>query len=183
MLRRNTGIPPYKNRVERAIRTVEVDGVALKVAERRKFCTYPELARGGQKAPGPRRRGKRPLEHCGAVFRSRPRPAPSSRAPPAVRAAASPSWARRWRGALSVAVQLAVARTALGRAWPRVASCSTQGRGRATARHSTVCSTWPAATGPAALTCWAPCQPETAGPALPPCCPHPLQLAPRLLQD
>ncbi|CAE7472175.1 CPY1, partial [Symbiodinium sp. KB8] len=27
--------------------TVEVDGAALRVAERRKHCTYPELARGG----------------------------------------------------------------------------------------------------------------------------------------
>ena len=27
--------------------TVEVDGAALKVAERRKHCTYPEFARGG----------------------------------------------------------------------------------------------------------------------------------------
>ena len=62
--------------------TVEVDEAALKVAERRKHCTYPELARGrpqkllvlGSEIGGP-------LEHCCAGFRSRPGPAPSP--PPA----------------------------------------------------------------------------------------------------
>ena len=39
------------------------------------------------------------------------------RAPPAVRAAASSGWAQRWWGALSVALQLAVAGTAWA-AWP-----------------------------------------------------------------
>ena len=48
------------------------------------------------------------------VFCSRPCEAP----PRAVRGAASSGWARRWWGARSVAVQLAVAGTALGRAWP-----------------------------------------------------------------
>ena len=42
------------------------------------------------------------------------------RALPAVRRAASSGWARRWWGAPSVAVQLAVASTALGRSWPAV---------------------------------------------------------------
>ena len=38
------------------------------------------------------------------------------RAPPAVRASAKAAWARRWWSVLSVAVQQAVAHTALGRA-------------------------------------------------------------------
>ena len=37
--------------------------------------------------------------------------------PPAVRAAATAGWARRWWSMLSVAVQQAVASTALGGAW------------------------------------------------------------------
>ena len=41
----------------------------------------------------------------------------SFRAPPAVRAAATAAWARRWWSMLSVAVQQAVASTALGGAW------------------------------------------------------------------
>ena len=46
-----------------------------------------------------------------------PGEAESSPAPHAIRAAATASWARRWRGILSVAVQQAVASTALGGPW------------------------------------------------------------------
>eukprot|EP00439_Symbiodinium_sp_Y106_P025062 s727_g3.t1 len=42
----------------------------------------------------------------------------SQRAPPALRRAAAVGWSRRWWGILAVAVQEAVASTALGRAWP-----------------------------------------------------------------
>ena len=98
---------------------VEVDGAVLQVAERRKRCTYPELARGGPQK----------LVVLGSEIGGRWSTAAQRfvcdlvrlralRAPPAVRDAASSGWARRWWGALSVAVQLAVASTALGRAWP-----------------------------------------------------------------
>ncbi|CAE7208919.1 unnamed protein product [Symbiodinium sp. CCMP2592] len=42
----------------------------------------------------------------------------SHRAPPALRRAAAAGWSRRWWGLLAVAVQRAVASTALGQAWP-----------------------------------------------------------------
>ena len=50
------------------------------------------------------------------MFRSRPGPAP--RPLLASKAAPASGWATRWRGALSVAVQLVVASTGLGLAWP-----------------------------------------------------------------
>ena len=99
--------------------TAEVDGAALRVAERRKRVAYPELSRGGPQKllvlgceVGGRwsagaQRFVRDLVRLRAL-----------RAPPAVRAAASAGWSRRWWGTLSVAVQLAVACTALGRPWP-----------------------------------------------------------------
>ena len=99
--------------------TVEVDGAALRVAELRKHCTYPELARGGPQkllVLGSEIGGRWNTAAQGFVrdlVRLR-----ALRAPPAVRAAAFSGWARRWWGALSVAVQLAVASTALGCAWP-----------------------------------------------------------------
>ncbi|OLP85315.1 hypothetical protein AK812_SmicGene33703 [Symbiodinium microadriaticum] len=97
----------------------EVDEAALKVAERRKHCTYPELARGrpqkllvlGSEIGG----------HWSTAAQGFVRDLVRLRAlppPPAVRGTVSSGWASRWWGALSVAVQLAVARTALGRAWP-----------------------------------------------------------------
>ena len=101
--------------------TVEVDGAALKVAERRKHSTYPELARGGPQkllVLGSEIGGgwNATAQHfVRDLVRLR-----ALRAPPAVRRAASSGWARRWWGALSVAVQLAVASTALGRSWPSV---------------------------------------------------------------
>ena len=101
--------------------TVEVDGAALKVAERRKHSTYPELARGGPQkllVLGSEIGGRwnATAQHfVRDLVRLR-----ALRAPPAVHRAASSGWARRWWGALSVAVQLAVASTALGRSWPAV---------------------------------------------------------------
>ena len=47
------------------------------------------------------------------------------RAPPAVRRAAKSGWTRRWWGMLSIAVQQALAGTALGCAWPTVSPTST----------------------------------------------------------
>ena len=49
------------------------------------------------------------------------------RAPPALRSAAASGWTRRWWSMLSVAVQQAVASTALGRPWPQPphAPCAT----------------------------------------------------------
>ena len=96
-----------------------MDGAALRVAERRKHSTYPELARGGPQkllVLGSEIGGRWNTAAQGFVRDLVPLRA--LRAPPAVRAAASSGWARRWWGALSVAVQLAVASTALGCAWP-----------------------------------------------------------------
>ena len=88
---------------------VEVDGAVLQVAERRKRCTYPELAKGGPEklvVLGSEIGSRWNTQHfVRDLVRLR-----ALRAPPAVRAAASSGWARRWWGALSVAVQLAVAR-------------------------------------------------------------------------
>ena len=101
---------------------VQVDGAALQVAERRKQAAYPELTRGGPQTLlvlgseiGGRwstgaRRFVRDLVRLRAQC-----------APPAVIGAAASAWARRWWSALSVAVQLAVASTALGRPWPAAA--------------------------------------------------------------
>ena len=79
--------------------TVEVHGAALKVAERRKQCTYPELARGGPQkllVLGPEiggRWGTAAQRFVRDLVRLR-----AFRAPPAVRAAASSPWARRLVG-------------------------------------------------------------------------------------
>ena len=98
--------------------TVEVDGAMLKAAERRKRSTYPELGRGpqrlvvlGSEIGGRWNDGSQRLVRD--LVRQR-----ALRAPPAVRSAAAAGWARRWWGALSVAIQLAVASTVLGRPWP-----------------------------------------------------------------
>ena len=98
--------------------TVEVDGAMLKVAERRKRSTYPELALGpqrllvlGSEIGGRWNEGSQRFVRDLVRLRA-------LRAPPAVRSAAAAGWARRWWGALSVAIQLAVASTALGRPWP-----------------------------------------------------------------
>ena len=64
-----------------------------------------------------RLRGGMPLERPGLQLRARPGGSRAYRAPPAVRAAVTAGWARRWWSMLSVAVQQAVASTALGGAW------------------------------------------------------------------
>ena len=91
-------------------------GPHARLGERRKRCTFPPNSQGAARksfwswAPG--------SEAAGALLRSVSF-ATSGSEPSAGRqqAAATSGWARRW-GALSVAVQLAVASTALGRAWP-----------------------------------------------------------------
>ena len=91
---------------------------ALQVAERRKQAAYPELTRGGPQTllvlgseiGGRWSTGARRFVRDLVRLRAQ-------RAPPAVRGAAASAWARRWWSALSVAVQLAVASTALGRPW------------------------------------------------------------------
>ena len=94
------------------------DGAALRVAERRKHAAYPEVTWGGPQTlvvlgwevggrwTAQARRFVRDLVRLKAY-----------RAPPAIRAAATVAWARRWWSMLSVAVQQAVAGTALGRGW------------------------------------------------------------------
>ena len=95
-----------------------VDGAALKIAERRKRATYPELERGG-----PQKLvvlgsevGGRWNEQARRFVQDLVR-LKGHRAPPALRAAGSGAWARRWWSMLSVAVQQAVASTALGGPW------------------------------------------------------------------
>ena len=101
----------------------ETDGAVLRVAERRKRSTYPELCSGGPQElvvlgseVGGRWNGEagRFVQH---LLRVR-----SQRAPPALRRAAAAGWSRRWWGILAVAVQQAVASTALGQAWPVLVS-------------------------------------------------------------
>ena len=108
MPRRETVVPPFQNGPGHPHPcTVDVDGAALHVAEQRKFCTYPELAEGGPQkllVLGSKVGGR--WNTAAQGFRA-------LRAPPAVRAAATSGWAGCWWGALSVAVQLAVAGT-----WP-----------------------------------------------------------------
>ena len=85
-----------------------VDGAALKVAERRKRATYPELERGGPQELV----NEQARRFVQDLVRLK-----DHRAPPALRAAASGAWARRWWSMLSEAVQQAVASTALGGPW------------------------------------------------------------------
>ena len=108
--------------------TADVDGAALRTAERRKAATYPELQREGPQRlvvlgseVGGRINGD---AHCLLRDLVRVR---ACRAPPALRSAAASGWTRRWWSMLSVAVQQAVASTALGRPWPQPphAPCAT----------------------------------------------------------
>ena len=93
-------------------------GIALRMAESRKRATYPELQRGG----GQRlfvlavEVGGRWNDDSQALVRQLVR-VRALRAPPALRAAASSAWTRRWWGMLSTAVQHAVGGTALGAPW------------------------------------------------------------------
>ena len=88
------------------------------MAESRKRATYPELQRGG----GHRllvlavEVGGRWNADSQALVRQLVR-VRALRAPPALRAAASTAWTRRWWGMLSTAVQHAVGGTALGAPW------------------------------------------------------------------
>ena len=93
-----------------------VDGAVLRVAERRKHAAYPELTRGGPQTLvvlGSEVGGRWNAQARGFV-RDLVR-LKAYRAPLPVRAAATAAWARR--SMLSVAVQQAVASTALGGAW------------------------------------------------------------------
>ena len=84
--------------------TVEVDEAFLKVAERRKRSTYPELARGpqrllvlGSEIGGRWNEGSQRFVRDFLRLRA-------LQAPIAARSAAGAGWARRWWGALSVAI-------------------------------------------------------------------------------
>ena len=95
-----------------------VDGAVLRVAERRKHAAYPELTRGGPQTLvvlGSEVGGRWNAQARGFV-RDLVR-LKAYRAPLPVRAAATAAWARRWWSMLAVAVQQAVASTALGGAW------------------------------------------------------------------
>ena len=99
--------------------TAAHDGAMLRVAERRKRTTYPELS-----SRGPQRLlvlgseiGGRWNEAAQRLVRDLVR-IRAQRAPPALRAAATSAWTRRWWAALAVAVQQAVTSTALGSPWP-----------------------------------------------------------------
>ena len=99
--------------------TVADDGAMLRVAERRKRAAYPELSSGG-----PQRLlvlgseiGGRWNETAQHLVRDLAR-VRAQRAPPALRAAATSAWTRRWWATLAVALQQAVSSTALGSPWP-----------------------------------------------------------------
>ena len=83
-------------------------------AENRKHATYPELRRGGAQrlcvlaAEIGGRWNADAQELVRQLVRVR-----ALRAPPALRAAASSAWARRWWRMVSIALQHAVGRTAL----------------------------------------------------------------------
>ena len=100
-------------------RTADLDGAALRTTERRKAATYPELRSEGPQrfvVPGSEVGGRFNGDAHGLLrdlVRVR-----ACRAPPALRAAATSGWTRRWWSILSVAVQQAVTSTALGRPWP-----------------------------------------------------------------
>ena len=90
-------------------------GVALVAARRRKVARCPELTRGG-----PQRLvvlaaevGGRWSDECQQFLRTLLR-LRVQRAPPPLRASAAQGWARRWWSVLSVALQRAVASSALG---------------------------------------------------------------------
>ena len=96
------------------------DGAALRVAERRKRATYPELL-----AQGPQRLlvlgsevGGRWNDEALGLVRDLAR-CRSLRAPPAVRRPAAQGWQRRWWAQLSVVVQQAVRAAAGARAQAR----------------------------------------------------------------
>ena len=94
------------------------DGAALNAARRRKELRYPELL-----GPGPQRLlvlacevGGSWHRDCEALLRLLVHTR-AARAPPAVGASGASGWRRRWWSLLSVAVQQAVATTALSGEW------------------------------------------------------------------
>ena len=95
--------------------TVEDDGAMLRVAERRKRAAHPELTSGGPQRllviGGPWNEAAQQLVRDLARVRAQ-------RALPALRAAATSAWTRRWWATLAVAVQQAVSSTALGSPCP-----------------------------------------------------------------
>ena len=99
-------------------RAEHTPGIALRTAESRKRATYPELQRDGShrlfvlavEVGGRWNADSQALVRQLARVRA-------LRAPPALRAAASTAWTRRWWGMLSTAVQHAVGGTALGAPW------------------------------------------------------------------
>ena len=108
VLRRNSRLPLYSRWPPR-------EGVALVAARRRKVARYPELTRGG-----PQRLVVRTAEvgghwsdACQQFLRTLLR-LRVQRASPPLRAAAAQGWARRWWSVRSVALQRAVASSALG---------------------------------------------------------------------
>ena len=86
----------------------ERDGVALATSRRRKLARYPEMARGGPhrlcvlaaEIGGRWDEDSQRLVQRLVALRAR-------RAPAALRGAAAQGWARRWGGALAVAIQWA----------------------------------------------------------------------------
>ena len=99
-------------------RAAEFDAAALRVAEKRKNATYPELSAGGPQrlvvlgaeVGGRWNDGAQRLLHDLVRLRAR-------HAPPALRRAATSAWARRWSGMLAAA-----AGTALGPQGPQLAT-------------------------------------------------------------
>ena len=88
----------------------------LRVAERRKRAAYSELARGGPQTLVVLEVGGRWNARARSFVRDLVRLRAYS-APPAVRAAATAGWPQRWWSMLSIAVQQAVASTAVGGVW------------------------------------------------------------------
>ena len=110
-----TMVSPLTREGEPHPRAAAYDGASLRHAERRKQAAYPELC-----GPGPQRLlvlgnevGGRWNDQARDFLRTLTR-LRGCRAPAAVRRSAVSGWARRWWGLLSVAVQVAVAETALG---------------------------------------------------------------------
>ena len=110
-----TMVSPLTREGEPHPRAATSDGASLRHAERRKLAAYPELC-----VPGPQRLlvlgnevGGRWNDQARDFLRTLTR-LRGCRAPAAVRCSVASGWARRWWGLLSVAVQVAVAETALG---------------------------------------------------------------------
>ena len=126
-----TLVSPLTRQAMPAHQSHRTDGAALNAARRRKELWYPELL-----GPGPQRLlvlacevGGRWHRDCEALLRLLVHTR-APRAPPAVRASAASGWRRRWWSLLSVAVQQAVATTALSGEWllPEAMTADTEER-------------------------------------------------------